>query len=601
MKTKRLLFILVALFAMETYSAQNNLMINVEHRDTVSLNGKWQVIVDPYETGFYDYRYREGRGGFFDNYKPKHKGERVEYDFDKSETLNVPGDWNSQNEKLFFYEGTIWYKKSFDYTKKKDKRLFVYFGAANYQAIVYLNGKKLGIHEGGFTPFNFEITDLVREKDNYLVVKVDNKRKREAVPTLNTDWWNYGGLTRRVILIETPKTFIKDYFIQLKKDSLKQIEGWVQLDADKKEQAVTIEIPAAGIKENFKTDKDGFAKISFDADLELWSPENPKLHAVIIKAESDKVTDKIGFRSIETKGSKILLNGKEVFLRGISIHEQKPKGRGRAYGVEDAETLLGWAKEMNCNFVRLAHYPHNEHMVRAADRMGLLVWSEIPVYWTILWENKDTLDNALNQLTEMITRDKNRASIILWSMANETRPGDNRNKFLKALHDRARELDDTRLITAAMEKLSHESRYVPVINDPFGQYVDVLGCNEYIGWYVGAIEDCVKYNWKSIYDKPLIISEFGAGAKAGFHADKDTIWSEELQESLYIEQVKMLKKIDILAGVSPWILMDFRSPKRMLPCIQDYWNRKGLISNDGQKKKAFYIMQDFYKKIKQGN
>ncbi|MBW8002092.1 MAG: beta-glucuronidase [Planctomycetes bacterium] len=575
-----------------------NLIINVDNRTTTSLNGKWPAIVDLFETGFYDYRYQENKWGFFDNYKPKNKSERVEYDFDTSQKLNVPGDWNSQYERLFFYEGTVWYKKSFDYKKKENKRIFVYIGAANYQTIVYLNGKKLGIHEGGFTPFNFEITDLIKEKDNYLVLKVDNKRKREAVPTVNTDWWNYGGITREVLLVEVSDTFIRDYFIQLKKGSLNTIAGWVQLDGSKKQQSITIEIPEAKIVNTVRTDDNGLAKFQFDAELDLWSPENPKLYDVVIKSETDTLKDTIGFRTIETKSSKILLNGKPVFLRGICIHEQKPNAPGRAYGPEDAETLLGWAKEMNCNFVRLAHYPHNEHMVRAADKMGLLVWSEIPVYWTITWQNKDTLNNALNQLTEMITRDKNRASVILWSMANETPPSDARNKFLLALHDRARQLDDTRLITAAMEKTYHEAEFTPVLNDPFGQHVDVLGCNEYIGWYYKKIEDCVKYNWKSIYDKPLIISEFGAGAKAGFHADKYTMWSEELQEYLYIEQVKMLENIDILAGVSPWILMDFRSPKRMLPEVQDYWNRKGLISPDGKKKKAFYIMQKFYKKIK---
>jgi len=668
MKVVKLSFVLILFFAINAYPlstvpgtlpkgtpygayggrpmAERNLIINVDHRPTVSLNGKWRVIIDPYENGYYDYRYLPSKNGYFKNAKARNKTELVEYDFDKSGVLNVPGDWNSQQDKLFFYEGTIWYKKSFplprlasgdagasDYQGKPNTRVFVYFGAANYHSIVYLNGQKLGEHTGGFTPFNFEITRHVREprpsqegspsavssgrtnrvssiptvhfdnegrgeKDNFLIVKVDNKRLREGVPTLNTDWWNYGGLTRRVELIEVPETFIRDYFIQLKKGSLKTIAGWIQLDGKQTSQTITVEIPEANVKQTFNTNDDGYVEFEFDAELQLWSPENPKLYDVIIKSQTDSLTDSIGFRSVKTEGTKILLNGKPIFLRGICIHEQAPKSKARAYSKEHAETLLGWAKEMNCNFVRLAHYPHNEYMPRTADRLGMLVWSEIPVYWTIPWENESTLKNALSQLTEMITRDKNRASVILWSVANETPVGDARNEFLKTLVERAKSLDPTRLITAAMEK-SSEGRNKPVINDPFGQYVDVLGCNEYIGWYEGLPDRCDLYTWGTIYDKPVIISEFGGGALGGFHADKDTRWSEEYQEYLYEKQIKMLEKIPFLAGTSPWILTDFMSPRRPLPRIQDYWNRKGLISDKGKKKKAFYVMQRFYEKHKQ--
>ena len=151
---------------------QEKLLNNVYNRETKSLNGYWNYIVDPYENGFYNYRYEPfenqqnpGKGAFFTNAKPDNKSDLVEYDFDKMDSILVPGDWNTQKEKLFYYEGTIWYKKSFDYTKSKDtNRVFVYFEASNYQTDVYLNGTKLGNHIGGFTPFNFEITHLLKEK-----------------------------------------------------------------------------------------------------------------------------------------------------------------------------------------------------------------------------------------------------------------------------------------------------------------------------------------------------------------------------------------------------------------------------------------------------
>jgi beta-glucuronidase len=595
MKTFLLLILLLAAIPV-VQAQQTGLVANTDGRKTVSLDGQWQTIIDPYETGYYDYRYQPSANGYFKDAKPKAKSDLIEYDFDTSESLAVPGDWNTQKERLLLYEGTIWYKKSFDYQKKPNTRLFVYFGAANYIADIYLNGEKVGRHEGGFTPFNFEITSLVRDKANFLIVKVDNQRRRDAVPTLNTDWWNYGGLTREVKLIETPATFVQDYFIQLQKGSRAQISGWLKLNGDKLNQTVTVQIPEARVSRTFTTDASGYAQISFNADLTLWSPDNPKLYDVVVEAETDRVQDLIGFRSIETKGAEILLNGKPIFLRGVSIHEEAPFRGGRAFSREDAITLLGWAKELGCNFVRLAHYPHNESMVREADKLGIMVWSEIPVYWTILWENPDTLENAQTQLSEMIARDKNRAAVIIWSMANETPIGDARLSFLKKLVDRARGLDSTRLISAALER-HYLDEQTEMIDDPLGEYLDVLGCNEYVGWYDGLPEKADRLEWKTKYQKPLIMSEFGGDALYGNHGDALTRWTEEYQENLYQHQVKMLKRISFLRGTCPWILMDFRSPRRPLPGIQDFHNRKGLISDRGEKKKAFYVMQKYYREL----
>ena len=594
----KLLILLIALLALvPTVRAQQiGLIANTDGRKTVSLNGQWQTISDPYESGYYNYRYQPSDNGYFKNAKPKSKSDLIEYDFDTSATLNVPGDWNTQSDQLFFYEGTVWYKKSFDYARQPNTRLFVYFGAANYLADVYLNGEKIGQHEGGFTPFNFEITKLVRDTGNFLVVKVDNKRRRDAVPTLMTDWWNYGGLTREVKLVETPATFVHDYLIQLEKGSRQHVRGWVKLAGEKLNQKITIRIPEAGLSKTFATDNNGLAAIDFNADLKLWSPENPKLYEVLIEAETDQVRDRIGFRTIEARGTDILLNGRPIFLHGVCIHEEAPLRGGRAYSREDAQTLLGWAKELGANFVRLAHYPHNEFMIREADRLGILVWSEIPVYWTIQWENPATLENARNQLSEMIARDKNRAAVVIWSVANETPLSDARLSFLKNLISHARSLDPSRLMSAAMER-HYINDTTQMIDDPLGEYLDVLGCNEYVGWYDGLPEKADRLEWRSKYQKPLVMSEFGGDALYGQHGDALTRWTEEYQENIYQHQIAMLKKIPFLRGTSPWILTDFRSPRRPLPNIQDYWNRKGLISNRGEKKKAFYVLQQWYREL----
>jgi len=575
------------------------LIANIRARHTTSLDGQWQAIVDPYDVGALDYRAQplKNNHAFYKNYKRQSKSELVEYDFDTSDQLRVPGDWNTQRESLLFYEGSIWYKRSFDYSKSLKSRLFVHFGACNYFAAVYLNGEELGLHEGGFTPFDFEITDRVKAFDNFLVLRINNARGRDQVPTINTDWWNYGGITRPVTLVEVPDTFVQDYFIQLEKGSSRQITGWLQLNGSRLQQKVTIRIAEAGLTKTVQTDSQGRAEFSFGTDLTLWSPENPKLYAVEIATETDQVTDYIGFRSMEARGTDILLNGKPVFLRGISMHEEAPMRPGRAWSEDDARTLLSWAKELGCNFVRLAHYPHNEAMLRVADQMGMMVWAEVPVYWTIQWENPQTLRNAENQLKEMIARDHNRAALIIYSVANETPISDARNRFLRQLIQDAHSADPTRLVSAALQahEVVERNRTTIHINDPIASDLDVLGNNEYIGWYVHRPEEADSIDWISEYEKPLIMSEFGGDALFGYHGDAQTRWTEEYQENLYEHQIGMLERIPFLRGMTPWILKDFRSPRRVLPRFEDYFNRKGLVSDRGEKKKAFFVLQKFYR------
>lgn len=584
----------------ESSAQEISVIQNTSNRQITSLNGSWKYIVDPYDNGYYSYRYTPRSDGFFKDAKPKGPSDLVEYSFDKSQTLHVPGDWNSQNDKLFFYEGTIWYRKLFDYQLPEGKRLFVHFGAANYKARVYLNGELIGTHEGGFTPFDFEITDKVKAKGNDLVVMVNNNRHLDAIPTVITDWWNYGGLTRDVDLVEVPSTFINNYKVQLDPEANRTVKTHVQLDGSQPGEEITLDIPELKIQKMIKTDASGTADFEVKAgkNMTYWSPKNPKLYTVRIRSGQDTVSDQIGFRTIATQGTDILLNGQPVFLRGICIHEEAPLREGRAYSDEDARVLLTWAKELGANFVRLAHYPHNEHMLKMADKMGIMVWSEIPVYWTIQWDNQQTLNLAKQQLSEVITRDQNHASIILWSMANETPRSDQRLKFISSLAQHTRDLDNTRLVTAALE-LKYADKNTLLINDPLGKYLDVLGVNEYIGWYDGPPAKADRLSWKSIYNKPMVISEFGGGAKYGNHGPDNERWTEEYQAEIYRHQTKMLQRIPFLAGMNPWILQDFRSPRRQLPDIQDFYNRKGLISDRGFKKEAYYVLQDFYQKLKE--
>jgi len=571
------------------------LLQNIEARKTTTLDGMWQIIVDPLENGYYNHRYQAKENGFFTNAKANDPSDLIEYNFDEGYQLQVPGDWNTQMDKLYYYEGTLWYKRSFDYSLEENKRLFVYFGAVNYDAVVYLNGYKVGVHQGGYTSFNFEITDWVKEEDNFLVLKVNNTRKREAIPTVNTDWWNYGGITRSVHLVETPENPIQDYFIQLEKENPEKIAGWVQLAKDEV-QSLTVSIPELGLQDEFTTNPEGRASISFEAKPERWSPDNPKRYEIVIRSESDELTDQIGFRTLETRDHQILLNGESIFLRGICAHEEAPFGPGRVSSLEECEVLLRWAKELGCNFIRLAHYPHSEAMVRKAEEMGILVWSEIPVYWTVLFENEGTYALAEQQLKEMISRDKNRAAVALWSVANETPKSKARLQFLSELVKMARSMDPTRLVTAALDTNSDQEGY-KVIDDELGEVLDVIGINQYCGWYGGTPQSCAGQRWKTNYNKPVVISEFGGGALQGYHGDVGQRWTEEYQDAVYKYNLTMLENMDFLAGMTPWILTDFLSPRRNLHRIQNDFNRKGLISENGVKKKAFFRLQAFYKKL----
>lgn len=589
------LLMLVCLCALGTMTRATDVLQNVYSRNVQSLNGTWNYIIDPYDNGYYDYRLKVSKNGFFKNKKAKTKSDLVEYDFDRAQTLSVPGDWNTQDDKLFYYEGSIWFKRDFNYSKKTGKKVFLYFGAVNYLANVYLNGEEVGSHEGGFTSFHFDVTDKIKDGNNFIIVRVNDVRRPEGVPTVNSDWWNYGGITRDVLLVETPETYIDDYLVQLPKGKYNEVEGFIQLNEAKAGIKVSLQIPELKIQKELITDEKGKIKFSYKVKPQLWTPENPKLYDVVISNGGEVLKDRIGFRQIETLGKSILLNGKKTFLRGISIHEEAPYRQGRVYTREESMILLSWAKELGCNFVRLAHYPHNEFMVRAAEEMGLMVWSEIPVYWTIHWENADTYKNASVQLNDMMNRDKNRCAIVIWSVANETPHSDARDKFLANLATQVRAKDNTRLVSMAMEVTKRENN-VSQIHDNMSQYVDIISFNSYLGWYGGKPEDCQTQQWEIPYDKPFFVSEFGAGALQGMHGDKSERWTEEYQEDVYKNTLDMYNRVEGFAGTSPWILMDFRSARRQLPGIQDFFNRKGIVSDRGLKKKAFYILQDFYKK-----
>ena len=574
-------------------SAQN-FMTNVYGRDYQSLNGKWDAIVDLYEQG--------RKNKIFLNKKPESKTDFYEYSFDNGLRLNVPSDWNSQMPELKYYEGTIWYARKFDANIDKEKREFLYFGAVSYRCHIYLNGKEIGTHEGGFTPFQIEITGMLKDKDNFLAVEVNNTRTVDAIPALAFDWWNYGGITRDVFLVSTPKVFIEDYFVQLDKYSPNKIDVKIQLSDNLSNESVQIEIPELKIKQSLKTNSEGIATASIPVkNIKRWSPDDPKLYDVKIESSSDKISELIGFRNIWVKGEDVYLNDKPIFFKSISFHEEIPQREGRAFSEADAVMLLSEAKALGCNTIRLAHYPQNEYTVRLAEKMGFMLWEEIPIWQGIDFENESTKQKAGNMIKEMVRRDKNRCALTFWGVANETQPSEARNAFLQYLIECCKSIDSTRLITAAFDLVRfNKEQGVFVMNDPFIQQLDVVAVNKYMGWYHQWPVTPDKAVWDVAKGQPLIISEFGGEALYGKTGTPDLVssWSEDYQATLYRDNLEMFKNIPNLRGTSPWVLFDFRSPFRFHPTNQQDWNRKGLVSDQGFRKKAWYIMNDYYKNIK---
>ena len=414
---------------------------------------------------------------------------------------------------------------------------------------------------------------------------------------MNFDWWNYGGITRDVMLVQTPEVFVEDYFIRLDNHRADLVHASVKL-SEKRSLECCIEIPELNVRQTVTTDSLGTATISFPVTgLQRWCRENPKLYDVTVSCTNDSVSERIGFRNIEVRGEKILLNGEPVFMRSVSFHEEISQRMGRAFSRPDAQMLISEAEALGVNMIRLAHYPQNEHIVRLAEERGILVWEEIPVWQGIAFDDEGTLAKAKRMLAEMIYRDRNRCAIGYWSIANETKPSPERNAFLRSLLATGKAIDTSRLYIAAFDLAYFDKdKKTFVMEDDFTKELDVVAVNKYMGWYHPWPCDPSEAVWDVAAGQPLIISEFGGEALYGQNGpdDEASSWSEDYQARLYRDNLEMFNHIPNLAGVSPWVLFDFRSPYRFHPTNQDGWNRKGLVSDKGQRKRAWYLMNEYY-------
>ncbi len=549
-------------------------------RDRISLNGAWHFTRDLFDEGLRQGWYRDDLAG------PKHWPTPRDHEVWAAETVTVPGCWTTQRPEWRYFEGAAWYARRFVWDDAAP-RLVLRVGAAAYGARVFLNGHHVGSHLGASTPFFAELTAFVRPGENHLLIQVDNRRAADRVPMHHFDWFNDGGLYRDVDLLALPRVFLRQAAIWFSGGMIRLRLGL----SDPESGMARLEIPALGITVDVAV-QDGAGEAAIPADPERWSPEAPVLHEVVVRFGADSVTERVGFREIKVSGTQILLNGVPLFLRGVCIHEDDAI-LGRATNEADLRRRFGHLRELGCNFARLAHYPHHERVAEIADEQGVMLWAEIPVYWAIDFANPATFADAENQLLELIGRDINRASVVMWGVGNENADTDARYDFMSRLAGAARAADPSRLIAAAC-LINRETFQIA---DRLAAHLDVIGLNEYFGWYEPGFEGLDRLLANSRPNRPVVISETGADAVAGRRGAHTELFTEECQSSILDDQLSIVTKASYVRGFCPWLLYDFRSERRQTP-LQGGWNRKGLIAGDkATRKMAFKLLARRYREI----
>jgi beta-glucuronidase len=550
-------------------------------RPVESLNGDWWLTLDLFDEGLRQAWFR------LDETPPSQWATPRDYEIEAGERVPVPSCWNRLKPEWTYFEGAAWYTRQIDWTPgPAGERVMLSLGAANYLALVFLNGIPVGGHRGGSTPFTLDVTAALQPGPNRLQIMVENRRSPLRVPMQHIDWFNYGGLYRDVALMRLPAIAIRQAIAALAPDG-RAITATIMLDQPV-DLTGWLRIPALGIDVPIAIRAGrGEAECPFTGTP--WSPETPVCYDVVFEAGEDRFVDRIGFRTVATRGMEILLNGRPIWLKGACVHEDD-RDHGKVSDEADIRRRFRHLKELGANFARLSHYPHHELVARIADEEGILLWAEIPVYWAIAFDHPETYADAENQLRELITRDINRASVMLWGVGNENADTDARLAFMAGLATVAKVIDPTRLVGAAC--LINRRDFT--IEDRLADHLDVIGLNEYFGWYEPDFSGLDRLLANSAPDKPVIISETGADALPGYRAAGRVLFSEDWQAEFYRQQWARITATPYIAGFAAWLLYDFRTERRQTG-YQRGWNRKGLIAEDkATKKQAFCALQEAF-------
>ncbi len=567
------------------------------HRQVFDLSGFWELRFDPGETGT-----QSGWQSGFTGGRP----------------VAVPASWNDQFEDGRDFLGPAWYRTDFNLPWGFErKRILLRFGSVNYLAEAWLNDHWLGRHEGGHLPFAFDITPYVRPEGNRLVVRVDGRLRFDRVPPGNVtgspedffpshagnfpqaqfDFLPYCGIQRPVLLVAVPQEGLQDVTVQTE---LVGRGGRVHVHLEREGEGPALarfHLEGAGQPATLDT---AFSGRTVGAVIEvpeaiLWSPEHPHLYDLRVEMmQNGEVSDsyglKIGIRTVAVEGDRLLLNGQPVYLKGFGRHEDFPVvGRGYLPAVIIKDyALMHW---MGANSFRTSHYPYSEQMLDLADQLGFLVIGETPAVG--LFFRQDGLEKRTSLCRQflhgIIERDRNHPSVIMWSLANE--PHSNpavAGDFFKQLTLEAKSLDPTRPVTVVSYLGAEEQSF---------EFCDILCLNRYLGWYSqpGNLDEALRLLSAELdevhekFGKPLILTEFGADAIPGQHAQPPEMFSEEYQADLLVRTIELLRRKPYVVGEHVWNLCDFKTCQNSMRA--GGMNYKGVFTRDRRPKLAAHRLR----------
>ncbi len=572
-------------------------------RNKLEISGIWDFRIDPDKLGE-----RQGWYNALENARP----------------IAVPGSWNEQYEDLYNYFGLSWYVKSTYVPQSwQGECVFIRVGSACYFGTVYVNGLKIGSHEGGHLPFSFEITDYIHwDSENIIAISVENELTPTRVPSGNLetpllpvasfpkttyDFFPFAGIHRPVVLYSVPQTYIEDIVVVT---DIHEPDGTLKITV-----RLNVEIETQGAIQVKGCDSLIESKLFFQGGLAesqltvpnatFWSDKTPFLYEVTIRVEHDQYTLKIGIRTISIDGGQILLNGNPVKLNGFGRHEDfiaSGKGLNLPLLIKDYQ-LMRWT---GANSYRTSHYPYSEEEMQLADQQGFLIINEIPAVSLQFEDDQNIalrLRMCLQQIDELIARDLNHASVVMWSVANEpmtpklnSAVEDNAaiakgKDFLDALIGRVRQLDSTRPVTIANLMGSPPS---------WIENCDVVCLNRYWGWYIlggeldkalVSFEQEIDTVWETCH-KPIIVTEFGADTIAGMHGHPDLMWTEEYQAQLIKGHLKIAAQKDYIAGMQIWNFADFAAVQSVMRV--GGINMKGVFTRTRTPKMAAHVLREFW-------
>ncbi len=581
-------------------------------RELVNLDGLWQFKVDFKDEGF-------GQGW-------------ASKSLDTDLQAPVPASYNDvfTDVKIREHVGWVWYQRQVRVPRGwAGERILVRADSATHEGVIFVNGREVARHLGGYMPFSADVTDFVSAGEEFnLTIAVSNVLTNETIPpgrvvtksdgtkqqTYLHDFYNYGGLARSIWIYSLPKVSVDDVTVVTDfEGSTGKVSYSVATSADADVRVTLFDEDGKQVAHA----EGASAQLSIP-NVKLWQPGNAYLYSLKVEALVDgKLVDEytinVGVRTVKVDGNKFLVNDEPFYFTGFGMHEDhvvKGKGHDNSFMVNDFE-LLKW---VGANSFRTSHYPYAEEVMDYADRHGILIIDETAAVglnqsFTSMFggpklptfgpetANEKTQANLLQAVRELIQRDKNHPSVVLWSITNESETGiPEAVDFFKPAIDLAHELDSTRPVT-----------YINVMTEPFGKclvapLVDVICLNRYWGWYEDHsdlpnaaihLEEELK-GWTEKYSVPFIITEYGADTIAGGHSIHNLPWSEEYQTAYLEMSHGVFDKFPAVVGEHVWNFADFQTKPGIFRVLG---NKKGAFTRDRQPKAAAHTLRARWTKI----